>query len=59
MQTFFWGVGIFLIFLPIGLSFFTIFLMLTQNAVEPDLYYDDPYGDEIDQMAKRYYKSRG
>lgn len=59
MQVFFWTIGMFLVFLPVILSFFTVFLMLTNEAVEPDAYYDDAWDGEIDQMAKRYYKSRG
>ena len=58
MHALFWFVAYCLIFLPIGLSIFSIFLMMTQKAVEPDLYVDDgSWGQDIDEMAKRRYKS--
>lgn len=57
LHAFFWFVGYCLIFFPIGLSLFSVFLMMTQKAVEPDLYDDGSWGQDIDQMAKRRYKS--
>lgn len=57
METFFWIVGIVIIFLPIVLTFFSIFLMLTWKVSDDDVFEDGSWGQDIDQMAKRHYKS--
>lgn len=60
-QTFMWIVGITIVFMPVGLALFTIFLMLTAPATDEDIL---DYGhwadqDDIDGLYKRHNRTRG
>lgn len=57
MITFFWIVGYAVIGLPIILSLFSIFLMLTYRVDETYYIDDGSWGQDIDQMAKNRYNS--
>jgi len=51
----FWSMGMLVVGLPIGLSLFTIFLMLTAPATDEDVihygHWDDQ--DDIDNLTKK------
>lgn len=54
VQFFFWSLGIILMGLPIGLSLFTIFLMLTAPATDEELLDYGHWADQedIDNLTK-------
>lgn len=60
-ETLMWVVGAIIIFMPIGLSLFTIFLMLTTPATDEDLLDYGHWADQndVDGLYKRRYKSKG
>lgn len=43
-----WGIGMTLIFIPVLLSLFTIFLMLTNKAEEGYFINDGSWGQDVD-----------
>jgi hypothetical protein len=55
VEIIFWSMGMIIIGLPVGLSLFTIFLMLTASATDADvIYYGDREDqDDIDDLTKR------
>lgn len=50
METFFWVVGMIILGLPVGLSLFTVFLMLTYQPDETDIL---EYGSWLDEDEEK------
>lgn len=57
METFFYFVGAVLLALPVILTLFTVFLMLTSPATEEEQIEDGTWGHDIDSLAKKRYNS--
>jgi len=57
MITFFWIVGYILMVLPVVLSLFSIFLILTYRVSEEEIFDDGSWGQDIDVRAKNQYNS--
>lgn len=57
MYIFGWVIGVVLMSLPIILSLISVFMMLTQKAVEPDIFEEGTWGQDIDEMSKKRYFS--
>lgn len=57
MITFFWFVGIALMVMPLVLSLLSVFMMLTYEVSEDEIFNDGTWGQDIDEMAKRHYNS--